>query len=363
MENFPEVFQEDLPGLPPTRRFKFQIDLVPGAAPVAQSPYKLAPSEMQELSTQLHELSDKGFIRPRLSVYSKIDLRSGYHQLRVREEDIPKIMFRTRYGHYEFHVMPFGLTNTPTIFMDPMNQVCKPYLDKFMIMFIDDILIYSKSKEEHEEHVKLILELLKKEELYAKFSKCEFCLPKVKFLGHMIGSEGIHVDPAKIESIMDWASPKTPTKICQFLGLAVLESMDAYRDDGMGDVIVGKSFGREVCIKARWVDGMITIYNGDGVITTYSITEKKTEDKLEENRLEDVPIMQNFHEVFPEDLPGLPPTRRVEFQINLFPGAAPILNAQDEAMKKGNVKEENLHGMNKEFETRADGTLCIEKQS
>ncbi|GJU11824.1 putative reverse transcriptase domain-containing protein [Tanacetum coccineum] len=151
------------------------------------------------------------------SVYSKIDLRSVYHQLRVHDEDIPKTAFRTRYGHYEFQVMPFGLTNAPAVFMDLMNRVCKPYLDKFVIIFIDDILIYSKSKEEHVEHLNLILELLKKEELYAKFSKCDFWLSRVQFLGHVIDSEGIHVDPAKIESIKDWASPKTPTEIHQFL--------------------------------------------------------------------------------------------------------------------------------------------------
>ncbi|GKC00466.1 putative reverse transcriptase domain-containing protein [Tanacetum coccineum] len=154
------------------------------------------------------------------SVYSKIDLRSGYHQLKVREEDIPKTAFRTPYGHYEFQVMRFGLTNAPAVFMDLMNRVCKPYLDKFMIVFIDDILIYSKSKQEHEEHLKLILELLKKEQLYAKFSKCEFWIPKVQFLGHVIDSQGIHVDPAKIKSIKYWASPKTATEIHQFLGLA-----------------------------------------------------------------------------------------------------------------------------------------------
>ncbi|GJT35416.1 putative nucleotidyltransferase, ribonuclease H [Tanacetum coccineum] len=154
------------------------------------------------------------------SVYSKIDLRSGYHQLRVRNEDIPKTAFRTRYGHYEFQVMPFGLTNAPAVFMDLMNRVCRPYLDKFVIVFIDDILIYSKTKEEHDVHLRLILELLKKEELYAKFSKCDFWLSKVQFLGHVIDSKGIHVDPAKIESIKDWESPKTPTEIRQFLGLA-----------------------------------------------------------------------------------------------------------------------------------------------
>ncbi|GJU65007.1 putative reverse transcriptase domain-containing protein [Tanacetum coccineum] len=218
VRDFPKVFPEDLS---------------------ARAPYRLAPSEMKELAEQLQKLSDKGFIRPssspwgalvlfvnkkygsfRSSVYSKIDLRSGYHQLRVREEDIPKTAFRTRYGHYEFQVMPFGLTNAPAVFMDLMNRVCKPYLDKFVIVFIDDILIYSKNKEEHEEHLKLILELLKKEELYAKFSKCEFWIPKVQFLGHVIDSKGIYVDPAKIESIKDWASPKSPTEIRQFLGLA-----------------------------------------------------------------------------------------------------------------------------------------------
>ncbi|GKA75829.1 putative reverse transcriptase domain-containing protein [Tanacetum coccineum] len=128
--------------------------------------------------------------------------------------------FRTRYGHYEFQVMPFGLTNAPAVFMDLMNRVCKPYLDKFVIVFIDDILIYSKDEKEREEHLKAIMELLKKEKLYAKFSKCEFWIPKVEFLGYVIDSRCIHVDPAKIKSIKDWASPKSPTKIRQFLGLA-----------------------------------------------------------------------------------------------------------------------------------------------
>ncbi|GKB43064.1 putative reverse transcriptase domain-containing protein [Tanacetum coccineum] len=230
VRDFPDVFPEDLPGLPPAQQVEFQVDLVPGAAPVARAPYRLTPSEMKELSEQLQELSNKGFIRPRIddlfdqlqgsSVYLKIDLRSGYHQLRVREEDILKTAFRTRYGHYEFQVMPFGLTNAPAVFMDLMNRVCKPYLDKFVIVFIDDILVYSKNKQEHKEHLKLILELLKKEELYAKFSKCEFWIPKVQFLGHVIDSKGIHVDPAKIKSIKDWASLKSPTEIHQFLGLA-----------------------------------------------------------------------------------------------------------------------------------------------
>ncbi|GJR71698.1 putative reverse transcriptase domain-containing protein [Tanacetum coccineum] len=181
--DFSEVFPEDFPRVPPTRKVEFQIELVPGAAPLARAPYRLAPSEMKEL--EMNKLTVKNhYPLPRIddlfdqlqgsSVYSKIDLRSGYHQLRVHEEDISKTAFRTRYGHYEFQVMPFGLTNAPAIFMHLLNWVCKPYLEKFMIMFIDDILIYSKSKQEHEEHLKLILKLLKKEELYAKFSKCEF---------------------------------------------------------------------------------------------------------------------------------------------------------------------------------------------
>ncbi|GJR37703.1 putative reverse transcriptase domain-containing protein [Tanacetum coccineum] len=146
-------------------------------------------------------------------VYSKIDLRFGYRQLRVREEDIPKTAFRTRYGHYEFQVIPFALTNALAIFTDLMNLVCNLYLDKFLIIFIEDILIYSKNKKEHEGYLKLILRLLKEENLFAKFSKCEFWLSIVKFLGHVIDSEGIHVDPAKIESIKDWASPKTLIEI------------------------------------------------------------------------------------------------------------------------------------------------------
>ncbi|KAI3762990.1 hypothetical protein L1987_53435 [Smallanthus sonchifolius] len=264
VRNYPEVFPEDLPSQPPYRQVEFQIDLAPGAAPIARAPYRLAPSELQELATQLQDLLDKGFIRPSSSpwgapvlfvkkkdgtfrmcidyrelnkvtiknryplpriddlfdqlqgsrFYSKIDLRSDYHQLRVREEDISKTAFRTRYGHYEFMVMPFGLI------MDLMNRVCKPYLDQFVIVFIDDILIYSKNKEEHEEHLRLILELLKRDQLYAKFSKCEFWIREVQFPGHVVNEKGIHVDPSKIEAIKNWAASKTPTEVRQFLGLA-----------------------------------------------------------------------------------------------------------------------------------------------
>ncbi|GKB79730.1 reverse transcriptase domain-containing protein [Tanacetum coccineum] len=224
----------------------------------------------EELSNQLKDLQEKGFIRPshspwgapvlfvkkkdgalrmcidyrelnKLTIknryplpriddlfdqlqgaccFSKIDLRSGYHQLRVREEDIPKTAFRTRYGHFEFTVMPFGLTNAPAVFMDLMNRVCKPYLDKFVIVFIDDILIYSKSEEEHETHLKTILDLLKEEKLYAKFLKCEFWLKEVQFLGHVVNRNGIHVDPSKVESVKNWKTPESPTEIRSFLGLA-----------------------------------------------------------------------------------------------------------------------------------------------
>nr|GEV04172.1 putative reverse transcriptase domain-containing protein [Tanacetum cinerariifolium] len=207
-----------------------------------KSPYRLAPTEMQELSKKLKELQEKDYQElkkltiknryplPRIDelfdqlqgswYFSKINLRSGYHQLRVREEDIPKTPFRRRYKHFEFTVMPFGLTNAPAVFMDLMNRVCRPYLDKFVILFIDDILIYSNSKEEHEVHLKLILALLKKEKLFGKFSKCEFWLQEVHFLGHVVNSEGIRVDPNKIEAVKNWKPPKTPTKIRSFLGLA-----------------------------------------------------------------------------------------------------------------------------------------------
>ncbi|GKD68308.1 putative reverse transcriptase domain-containing protein [Tanacetum coccineum] len=241
IRNFPEVFPDELPGLPPPRQVEFRIDMVPGAAPIARAPYHLAPSEMKELSEQLRELLEKGFIRPSSSpwgalvlfvkkkdgffrmcvdyrelnkltvknryplpridylfdqlqgssVYSKIDLQSGYHQLCIKEEDIPITAFRTRYGHFELQVMLFGLTNAPAVFMDLMNR----------------------DKEEHGKHLKIILELLKKERLYAKFSKCDFCLDSVQFLGHMIDRNDVYVDPAKIEAIRNWAAPTTPTEV------------------------------------------------------------------------------------------------------------------------------------------------------
>ncbi|KAJ9552821.1 LOW QUALITY PROTEIN: hypothetical protein OSB04_016866 [Centaurea solstitialis] len=270
VSEYPDVFPEDLPGLPPDRQVEFGIDLVLGAAPVARAPYRLAPPELQELSEQLQELSGKGFIRPSSSPwgapilfvkkkdgshrmcidyrglnkvtiknryplpriddlfdqlqgaswFSKIDLRSGYHHLRVKEADIHKTAFRTRYGHFEFLVMPFGLTNAPAAFMDLMNRVCRPMLDRSVIVFIDDILVYSKTKEDHVVHLREVLEVLRKERLYAKFSKCAFWLEEVQFLGHVVNREGIKVDPSKIEAVMSWEVPTSPTEIRSFLGLA-----------------------------------------------------------------------------------------------------------------------------------------------
>ena len=137
-----------------------------------------------------------------MRVYSKIDLRTGYHQLRVREADIPKTLFRTRYGHFEFLVMPFRLTNALASFMDLMHRVFQPYLDRFFVIFVDDILIYSQSEEEHEVHLRVILHLLRDHQLYAKFSKCEFWLIEVRFLGHVVSASGVLVDPEKVEAVM-----------------------------------------------------------------------------------------------------------------------------------------------------------------
>ncbi|EOY00066.1 Retrotransposon protein [Theobroma cacao] len=270
VSEFPDVFPDDLPGIPPNRELEFPIDLLPGTAPISIPPYKMAPAELKELKAQLQVLVDKGFIRPSISpwgapvlfvkkkdgtlrlcidyrqlnrvtiknkyplpriddlfdqlrgamVFSKIDLRSGYYQLRIKEQDVPKTAFRTRYGHYEFLVMPFGLTNAPAVFMDLMNRVFHPYLDKFVIVFIDDILVYSKNDDEHAAHLRIVLQTLRERQLYAKFSKCEFWLKEVVFLGHVVSGAGIYVDPKKIEAILQWEQPRTVTEIRSFLGLA-----------------------------------------------------------------------------------------------------------------------------------------------
>jgi hypothetical protein len=248
-----DVFPDELPGLPPDRDVEFVIELQPGTAPISKRSYRMPPKELAELNKQLQELLDKGYIRPSSSpwgcpalfvkkkdgslrlcvdyrflnavtiknkyplpcidvlfdqlagakVFSKIDLRSGYHQIKIQPSDIPKTAFSTRYGLYEFLVMSFGLTNAPAYFMYLMNSVFMTELDKFVVVFIDDILIYSKNEEEHAEHLRIVLQRLREHKLYAKFSKCEFWLDSVKFLGHTISSEGISADPSKVQEVMD----------------------------------------------------------------------------------------------------------------------------------------------------------------
>ncbi|WVZ58395.1 LOW QUALITY PROTEIN: hypothetical protein U9M48_008672 [Paspalum notatum var. saurae] len=271
VRDFRDVFPEELSGLPPDRDVEFSIDLVLGTAPISRRPYRMAPGELKELKMQLQEQLDKGFIRPSSSpwgcpalfvekkeqgakrlcvdyrplnavtvknkyplphidilfdqlagarVFSKIDLRSGYYQIKIKEDDIPKTAFSTRYGLYEYLVMSFGLTNAPAFFMYMMNSVFMNELDKFVVVFIDDILIYSKNEEEHEEHLRIVLTRLREHRLYAKFSKCAFWLREVGFLGHILSEKGVAVDPSKVEDVLNWKQPKTVTEIRSFLGLA-----------------------------------------------------------------------------------------------------------------------------------------------
>ena len=252
IKEFTDVFPEELLGLPPEREVDLSIEVVQGTTPISKAPYRMASTELKELKTQLQELLDKGFVRPSVSpwgapvlfvkkkddtlrmcidyrqinkvtvknkylllrieylfdqlkgssVFSKIDLRSGYYQLRVKDVDVSKTTFRTRYGHYEFLVMSFGLTNAPTTFMDLMNRVFHPYLDQFVVVFIDDILVYSKDAQEHEQHLRMVLQILREKKLFTKLSKCDFWHKEVSFLGHIVSAEGIRVDPAKIEAIV-----------------------------------------------------------------------------------------------------------------------------------------------------------------
>ncbi|GJW60325.1 putative reverse transcriptase domain-containing protein [Tanacetum coccineum] len=356
IRDFPEVFPDELPGLPPPRQVEFRIDLIPGAAPVARAPYRLAPSEMKELSKQLQELLEKGFIRPSSSpwgaplqgssVYSKIDLRSGYHQLRIREEDIPITAFRTRYGHYEFQVMPFGLTNAPAVFMDLMNRVCKPYLDKFVIVFIDDILIYSKNKEEHD-------------------------------------SNGVHVDLAKIEAIKNWAAPTTPTEVRQFLGLA-----------GFGAVLMQRE--KVIAYASRQLrKNDEKLYDHDLEIgaacfcfrlwrhylygtkcTVYTVTKSlqyildQKELNMRQRRwiklLSDYDCVIRYHpgkaNVVADALSrkDKEPIRVRALLVTVHNNLPEkIRNAQVEACKEENISAEGFRGEGEPFEVRSDGTKCL----
>ncbi|KAA3473302.1 DNA/RNA polymerases superfamily protein [Gossypium australe] len=273
---YPNVFPEELSRLPPIREVEFAIGIVPATSPISIAPYRMALIELKELKGRLQELTDRGFVAPSFStwgapilfvkkkdmsmrkcidyrqlnkvtiknkyplsriddlfdqlkgvtVFSKIDLRSGYYQLRVKDSHVPKIMFRTRYRHYEFLVMPFGLTNAPAIFMDLMNQIFRLYLDRFVVVFIDDILIYSRDELEHAEHLRIVLQTLRGKQLYAKFGKCEFWLQKVRFLGHVVSADGIRVDPSKIFAVIDWKPPRTISEIRSFLGLTRLLQKD-----------------------------------------------------------------------------------------------------------------------------------------
>ncbi|GJX99258.1 putative reverse transcriptase domain-containing protein [Tanacetum coccineum] len=379
VREFPEVFPEDLPGLSPVR---------------------------QELSNQLQELSDQGFIRPSTSpwgapvlfvkkkdgsfrmcssVYSKIDLRSGYHQLRVRDEDIPKIAFRTRYEHYEFQVMPFGLTNVPTVFMDLMNRVCKPRLDKFVIMFIDDILIYSHNKEEHANHLRIILELLKKEKLYAKFSKCDFWIHIVQFLGHLIDSQGLHVDPAKIEAVKNWTSPTTPTEIRQFLGLAgyyqrfikdfskIAKSLTELTQKNKKYIWGEDQESAFQLLKQKLCEApILALPEGNDNFVVYCDASHQglgaKELNMRQRRwlelLADYDCEIRYHpgkaNVVADALSRkerIKPLRVRSLVMTIHPKLpSQILKAQTEALKEENIKVENLRGMNKAFEIRPDGT-------
>ncbi|KAL0553936.1 hypothetical protein IC582_007840 [Cucumis melo] len=270
VRDYPDFFLEELPRLLPHREIEFAIELEPSTVSISRAPYRMAPAELEELKVQLQELLDKGFIRPSVSpwgapvlfvkkkdgpmrlcidyrelnkvtvknryplpriddlfdqlqgatVFFKIDLRSGYHQLRIKDGDVPKTTFRSRYGHYEFIVMSFGLTNAPTVFLDLMNRVFREFLDTFVIVFIDDILIYSKTEVEHEEHLRMVLQTLWDNKLYAKFSKFEFWLKQVTFLGHVVSKAGVSVDPVKIEAVTSWPRPSTVSEVRSFLGLA-----------------------------------------------------------------------------------------------------------------------------------------------
>jgi hypothetical protein len=256
--------------MPPDRDIEFSIELLPGTAPILKRAYRMDVKDLIELKKQIEELLEKGFICPSSSlwgalvqfvnkidgsrrmcvdyrslnevtiknkyplpriedffdqmrgatVFSKIDLRSGYHQLKNRTKDIPKTAFTTRYGLYEFLVMSLGLTNAPAYFMNLMNKVFMEYLDQFVVVFIDDILVYSQNEEAHEDHMRLVLQKLRDNQLYAKFSKCDFWLKEVAFLGHIITSGGIKVDPGKISEILNWKQPIDVSKIRSFLGLA-----------------------------------------------------------------------------------------------------------------------------------------------
>jgi RNase H-like domain found in reverse transcriptase/Reverse transcriptase (RNA-dependent DNA polymerase)/Integrase zinc binding domain/Chromo (CHRromatin Organisation MOdifier) domain/Retroviral aspartyl protease/Integrase core domain len=271
LRQFRDVFPEELPsGLPPSREVDHRIELVPGSTPPSRPTFRLSATELVELKKQLEELTKAGFIRPSKSpfgapilfvkkkdgtmrmcvdyralnnitiknsyplprvdelfdrlqgakYFSKIDLRSGYHQIRIEPEDVPKTAFRTRYGHFEFLVLPFGLTNAPATFMHLMHQTFREFLDDFVLVFLDDILIFSRTLEEHKQHVAKVLSVLRKEKLFAKESKCDFFKTEVEFLGHLVGRDGVRMMQDKVQAVKEWPTPKRVTDVRAFLGTA-----------------------------------------------------------------------------------------------------------------------------------------------
>ncbi|GKD16614.1 putative reverse transcriptase domain-containing protein [Tanacetum coccineum] len=362
VRDFSEVFPKDLPGLRPIRQMC--IDYRELNKLTVKNRYPL--SRIDDLFDQLQGSS----------VYSKIDLRSGYHQLRVYDEDIPKTAFRTRYGHYEFQVMIFGLTNAHAVFMDLMNRVCRPYLDKFMIVFIDDILIYSKTKEEHDAHLRLILEFLMKEELYTKFSKCDFWLSKVQFFGHVIDSEGIHVDPAKIGSIKDWESPKTLTEIRQFLGLGEKDetAFQTLKQKLCSASILVLPEGSEnflVYCDASHKGLGIVLMQKEKVIAYASRQLKILEKNYTTHDLElgavvfTLKMWRRYLYGTKKELKHADNERWLELlsdydcELRYHPGKANVV----EARKEENYGTEDLCGMIKNLEPRADEMLCLKNRS
>ncbi|MCO5564854.1 hypothetical protein L7F22_018522 [Adiantum nelumboides] len=245
LSEFSDVFPEKLIDLPPTTRgLVHDITLVPGAQPIAKSPYKMSLSEALELKNQLTQLLEQGFIRPSVSPWGApilfqkkkdgtfrlcidyrglnqctIDLRSGFYQVQIQAEDIPKTAFNTRFGHYEFVVMLFGLTNAPATFNRLMTDLFREGLDNFVLVFFDDILVYSKTREEHEQHLRQVLEILRIAKLYAKRSKCLFFVEKVAYLGFIVSKDGISPDPAKVEAVVKWPIPQSVSEVRGFLGL------------------------------------------------------------------------------------------------------------------------------------------------
>jgi hypothetical protein len=257
LKEFEDVFREIL-GFPPKIDIDFSINLMPEEAPISKTSYRMSILELKELQMKLEELMKKGYVFPSVSswgapvlfvkkkdgmlrlcidfrklnkvivknkyplpmiddlfdqlkdakIFSKIELRSCYHQVRIKEEDINKTTFRTRYDNYEFTIVPFGLSNASTVFMCLMNGIFREYLDKIVIVFLDDIIIYSKSEEEHEQHLRMVLQVLREHQLYAKLSKCSFYQRQIHYLGHIISKEGITVDPEMIKSIEGWTTPR-----------------------------------------------------------------------------------------------------------------------------------------------------------